>query len=120
MDIYEQLQQRLDAHPSTAPKSKAFDEILRLLFTPEEAALAVHMNFKTKSIPAIASAAGVDENRAQDLLESMANKGIIHSKNKIGEKHYALLPTIPGVFEFPFMKGGGTPLHKRLGELWEE
>jgi formate hydrogenlyase subunit 6/NADH:ubiquinone oxidoreductase subunit I len=120
MGTYERLQEILDSHPSTAPKLKAFDEILRLLFTPEEAAVAVHMSFKTKSVSAIASASGVDENRTKELLESMADKGVAYSKNKHGEKFYALLPTIPGVFEFPFMKGGGTPMHKRLGELWEE
>ena len=50
----------------------------------------------------------------------MADKGIIYYKDKEGEKFYGLLPLIPGVFEFPFMKGGGTPMHKRLGQLWEE
>ena len=53
-------------------------------------------------------------------LESMVNKGVIHFRNKDGEKLYALLPLIPGVFEFPFMKGGATPMHQRLGRLWEE
>jgi Fe-S-cluster-containing hydrogenase component 2 len=78
------------------------------------------MNFKTKSMSIIAKAAGTSVSDARQKLESMANKGIIYSKNKDGEKLYALLPLIPGVFEFPFMKGGGTPMHKRLGELWEE
>ena len=120
MDIYERLREILDAHPSTAPKAKSIDEILRTLFTPEEAALAVNMSYKTKSLASIAKAAGVAESEAKKNLESMADKGIIYSKNKEGEKFYGLLPLIPGVFEFPFMKGGGTPMHKRLGQLWEE
>lgn len=120
MNNYERLREILDAHPATAPKTKSIDEILRLLFTPEEAALAVHMSFKYKSVSKIAQAAGVMEDSAKKNLESMANKGIIYSRNKEGEKFYGLLPLIPGVFEFPFMKGGGTPMHKRLGELWEE
>lgn len=120
MDHYERLREILDSHPATAPKAKSIDEILRLLFTPEEAALAVHMSFKYKSVSKIAGAAGVAEDDAKKNLESMANKGIIYSRNKESEKFYGLLPLIPGVFEFPFMKGGGTPMHKRLGELWEE
>jgi Na+-translocating ferredoxin:NAD+ oxidoreductase subunit B len=120
MDIYERLREILDSHPSTAPKAKSIDEILRTLFTPEETALAINMSYKTKSASSIASAAGVSESKAAQHLESMANKGIIHSRNKEGEKFHALLPLIPGVFEFPFMKGGGTPMHQRLGELWEE
>ncbi|MGD0022766.1 MAG: 4Fe-4S binding protein [Smithellaceae bacterium] len=120
MDNYERLREILDAHPSTAPKAKSIDEILRTLFTPEEAALAVKMSYKTKSLVSIAKAAGVADSKAKKNLELMADKGIIYSKNKEGEKFYGLLPLIPGVFEFPFMKGGGTPMHKRLGQLWEE
>jgi Fe-S-cluster-containing hydrogenase component 2 len=120
MNYYERLREILDAHPATAPKTKSIDEILRLLFTPEEVALAVHMSFKYKSVSKIAQAAGVTEDSAKKNLESMSNKGIIYSRNKEGEKFYGLLPLIPGVFEFPFMKGGGTPMHMRLGQLWEE
>jgi Fe-S-cluster-containing hydrogenase component 2 len=120
MDSYERLREILDSHPATAPKAKSIDEILRTLFTPEEAALAVNMSYKTKSLASIAKATGVAESKANKNLESMADKGIIYSKNKEGEKFYGLLPLIPGVFEIPFMKGGGTPMHKRLGQLWEE
>jgi hypothetical protein len=120
MDIYERLRKILDSHPTTAPKAKSIDEILRILFTPEEAALAVNMSYKTKSVSSIAKAAGLSESKVTQNLESMANKGIIQSRKKEGEKFYGLLPLIPGVFEFPFMKGGGTPMHERLGQLWEE
>jgi len=120
MDVYEQLRQILDSHPSTAPKTKSIDEILRILFTQEEAAVAVTMSYKAKNVSDIAKAAEISESEAKQHLESMANKGIIYSKNKEVEKLYSLLPLIPGVFEFPFMKGGGTPMHQRLGKLWEE
>ena len=120
MDIYERLREILDSHPSTAPKAKSINEILHILFTPEEAALAVNMSYKAKSASSIATLAEVSEDIAKKNLESMANKGIIYSKNKEGEKLYSLLPLIPGVFEFPFMKGGGTSMHQRLGQLWED
>ena len=120
MDIYERLREVLDAHPSTAPKAKAIDEILRILFTPQEAAVAVIMSYKAKKKAVIAKKAGISESEALKHLEAMADKGIIFSRNKDGEKLYGLVPLIPGVFEFPFMKGGGTPMHDRLGKLWEE
>lgn len=56
MEIYERLREILDAHPSGAPKSKAFEEILRILFTQEEAAVAVQMSFKDKDLTDIAQA----------------------------------------------------------------
>ena len=120
MDVYEKLREILDSHPATAPKEEPIYEILHLLFTPEEAALAANMSFKTKSASSIAKAAGLAENKVKQNLESMADRGIIFSRNKEGDKFYGLLPLIPGVFEFPFMKGGGTPMHERLGRLWEE
>ena len=119
MPVYEQLREILDSHPSTAPPGDAIHEILRILFTPQEAAIAVKMNFKPKSPASLAKSSGVSENEAENLLESMADKGVIFSKNKDGKKHYGLVPLIPGVFEFPFMKGGGSPMHDRLAGLWE-
>ena len=120
MDKYEDLRQVLHTHPTGAPKSELFAEILRILFTPEEVEVALGMGFAPRSIASIAQVAGVPEEEARTRCESMANKGIVFSREKGGEMGYALLPTIPGVFEFPFMQGGGTPMHERLGRLWQE
>jgi ferredoxin len=120
MDIYEELRAILDAYPSTAPKANSIDQILRMLFTPQEAAVAVNMSYRVKTPAAIAQKAEISEREALKHLEAMAEKGIIISRSKDGAMLYGLVPLIPGVFEFPFMKGGGTPMHKRLGKLWEE
>jgi len=120
MDIYEQLREVLDSHPATAPKSKAIIEILKILFTPDEASVAAAMSYKTWSIDKIASASSISESEAEQRLEAMANKGIIYSKNKDGKKQYGLVPLIPGVFEFPFMKSDNSPVMKKLGRLWED
>ena len=120
MDKYESLRQILDKHPTGAPKTEFFDEILRILFIPEEVDVALGMGFAPRSIPSIARVAGVPEEEARARCASMANKGIVFGREKDGEMGYALLPTIPGIFEFPFMQGGGTPMHERLGTLWHE
>jgi len=120
MDNYEKFREILHRHPSGAPQSGAFDEILRILFTPEEVAVALGMVFVPRSVQEIAKIVGVSEDEVLDRCESMANKGIVFSREKDGEMGYALLPTIPGMFEFPFMTGGGTPMHDRLGKLWME
>jgi Na+-translocating ferredoxin:NAD+ oxidoreductase subunit B len=120
MEKYEALRQMLHAHPSGAPKSEFFDEILRTLFSPEEVDAALCMRFTPRSIPAIAQAAGLPEEEVRARCESMANKGIAFCREKGGGLRYALLPTIPGLFEFPLMRGGGTSMHERLGRLWQE
>lgn len=118
MDVYEKLREILDAHPSGAPESKVFDEILRTLFTPEEAEIAVHMSFSPKPLETIAAVSGIPLDEAEYLLESMADKAIIFSREKDGAFSYGLLPTIPGLFEYPLMRGGRSPMHERLGKLW--
>ncbi len=118
MDIYEKLREVLDRHISGAPKSGHFDEILRTLFTPDEAALAVHMKFRPQPAAKIAAVADCDEQTAVKLLESMADKGIVFSRDKDNVRGYALLPTVPGLFEFPFMRGDKSPMHDKLAKLW--
>jgi electron transport complex protein RnfB len=119
MDDYSKLREVLDRHLSGAPAAKAIDEILRILFTPEEVRVALGLIFSPSPVAQIAAAAGVSEQEARTRCESMADKGIVYCRDKGGEKGYALLPTIPGLFEFPFMKGGGTAEHEKLGRLWE-
>lgn len=120
MAMHEKLQLILAKHPAGAPASESFLEILRTLFTEEEVRVALGMAFIPRSAAAIAQAAGVSESEARSKMEAMADKGIIYARQKGGETAYALLPTIPGVFEFPFMKGGGTAMHEKLGRLWEK
>jgi len=120
MDSYEKLRLTLDSHPSGAPKSEAFDQILRLLFNPEEAAVAAVMGFSPRPAETIAAACGIPTERAEALLEGMADRAVVFGRAKEGKRAYALLPTIPGLFEFPFMKIGGTPMDERLGKLWEK
>ena len=58
MDIYNKLQKKLNSHPSGAPDRPEFLEILRLLFTPEEAEFAVQLAFRPKRVGDIAQKAG--------------------------------------------------------------
>jgi hypothetical protein len=57
MDNYERLREILHKNPIGAPPSRAFDEILRILFTPEEAEVAVGMTFVPQSVEQIANRA---------------------------------------------------------------
>ena len=112
MDSYEKLRAILDAHPSGAPKSEAFDEILRILFTPEEIEVAVHLRFSSKSAETIAKATGLPVEETAVRLEAMADKVVITSREKEGKKLYSLVPTIPGLFAHPIFEDNWVqPLH---------
>lgn len=120
MDAYEKLREILDAHPTGAPRSPAFEKIVRILFTPEEAELLTHMNFSPKPVEAIAAAAGLPVVEADRRLGAMADRVLVFSREKDGKRSYGLLPTVPGLFEFPFMRGVMTPELEELGKLWDD
>ncbi len=119
-DAYEKLRINLHANPAGAPPSKALDEILRILFTPEEIEVAACLTFVPKPVSHIAEKAGLNPETTLTLCESMADKGIIFSRKKNGTYGYSLVPIIPGIFEFPFMTGQKSAMHLKLGKLWEE
>lgn len=119
MDYYKKLQERLDAHPAGAPAHEAFFEILRILFSPEEAEVASYLTFVLQPLTRIAEKTGKGEEELYLLLEGLADRGVVMAKkSEDGEPRYALLPTIPGLFEFPFMRAERAPQKDRLAELW--
>jgi ferredoxin len=118
-DSYEKLRQILDTHPSGAPSSRYFDEILRIYYTPEEAELLCRLSFRVKTVDEIIRDTDLDAEKVEKTLDALSSKAILFSKMSKGVKSYALLPTIPGLFEFPFMKGMTSPELKKLAQLWE-
>ena len=120
MDDYEKLMEILDQHLAGAPKTETFGEIMRMLFTPEEVKVALGMIFVPRGVEEIARAAGVSPEDARRHCEAMADKGIVFSRTKNGETGYSLLPTIPGIYEFPLMRDEDTPERRKLVDLWQE
>lgn len=121
MDAHYHLAQKLNTHAMGAPESMEFLEILRMLFTPEEADLALHIGWRPEFVERIAEKAGMPKEQATALCESMADKGLIYAYLLRGRMVYALLPTAPGLFEYPLMIGHlpGVDM-EHLGKLWEQ
>ena len=120
MEVYEDLRKHLDLHPSGAPEAPEIIEILSTLFTPEEARVASFTPFLPQTAAAIGEYAGMSEGEASALLESLADKGLVFAREKEGVWGYALLPIMPGIFEFPYMKGPKDEDLVRLAGLWEK
>ena len=119
MDIYQKLREKLDSHPVGAPDRPEIFEILRILFTPEEAEIALYLPFVLSSPDDIARKAGLPVDNVSTLCEQLADKGLVLSRVHHDKKAYMLLPIMPGVFEYPFMKRRHLDLDfDRLAELW--
>ena len=124
MDVYEALQAKLAKHAMGAPKRDEFLEILHILFTPEEAELAVHLPFAPQRVREIATSLGRPVDEVTRICEQLAEKTLLYSIEIRGNKLYMLFPSAPGLFEFPFMKNAMSPGSipdvdfGRLGKLW--
>ncbi len=86
-DIYERLAQHLDDLPAGFPRTDSGVEIriLRRLFTPQDAELAVHLTPILEEARVIARRAKIPVEEAARRLEKMFEKGLIfglHRKNK--------------------------------------
>ena len=102
---YLDLQQRLDKAPQGAPPSKALFDILKILFTEEEAKLVsvLPINFVTAKKAAKIWKKTPEE--ALEILDTMADKGLMFDGcQEDDERTYILAPPMAGFFEFSMMR----------------
>jgi electron transport complex protein RnfB len=121
MTNYQRLQQKLNLHPAGAPATETFDRILHILFSETDVAITAELNFVLMPLATIAQKTGQPMAELQTALEAMADRGLVYAKaDKQGNPRYSLLPTIPGLFEFPFMRLENVALRDELGQLWHQ
>lgn len=119
MDVYENLRKILDSHPTGCPEDPDIIGILKILFTEEEAQTALGLGFRPFDVETVSKRSGVEPEKAALCLESLADKGVVFARKKNGKMRYALTPIMPGIFEFPFMKGEENKITGSLRPLWK-
>jgi len=102
--VYGRLQRRLDRFPVGAPPAPALFEILKRLYTEEEAEIACRMPVRFTGIAAIARRTRKSPEALLPALERMAEKGLVMDFEHRGDVRYILSPTLLGFFEFAFMR----------------
>lgn len=102
-DVYKKLSECLDNLPGGFPSTRNGVElrILRQLFTPEEAGLALHLNMMPEEVQVIGRRAKISQEEAARRLEKMAKKGLIYrlEYDKKPMKYMAAQYVI-GIWEF--------------------
>ncbi len=116
-DVYVRLAEYLDKAPIGAPMNDKLIEILKIMYTPEEAELAVKLPMMNADVPTLAQATGVEEGKLKDMLIKMAKKGTVFMNEK---GKFRLLPTLVGITETPFWSGEKRPESEKLAGLWRE
>jgi Na+-translocating ferredoxin:NAD+ oxidoreductase subunit B len=111
-NVYIELQKHLDKQAVGFPATRSGVEIriLKELFSPEQAGLALHLNYRPQSTEDVAVSAGgssLSPETVKKLLEEMADNGAIGAFEKNGKKYYYTMPLLVGIVELH--SGKATP-----------
>lgn len=101
-DVYLRLQKHLDRQAVGFPAGRAGRNILRRIFTPQEAEIAACLSGRPEPIAAIHARAGhlaVSAGELADILARIAQKGGIEFRESDGERFYCNAPLILGMYE---------------------
>lgn len=102
---YRDLQRHLDRQAIGFPATKSGAEIriLRRLFSPEEARLALLLTYKPAPLARIrelAGGSGISPDRVESLLDNMARNGAIERAEREGTRYFWAMPFVVGMFEY--------------------
>ena len=101
-DVYQQLAMHLDNLPAGFPSTETGVEIriLKRLFTPREAEIAMGLVMMPEPVSAIADRLKTDEAALAPVLEDMSRKGLIYRSGKQGQKLYMAAQFVIGIWEY--------------------
>lgn len=118
VDVFGQLRMHLDRLAVGFPASRSGAEIrlLRQMFSPQQAALALHMSNRRESLAEIMVRAGAEfgEGQANELLDDLSSRGVILWSQADGVDRWHLQPLIVGMFE---TYQAGVPNPRFLAEV---
>jgi ferredoxin len=116
-DVYQRLAQYLDDLPAGFPPTESGVElrILQRLFTPEDAALVLHLTLIPEEPRVIARRAKIPVEEAERRLEVMDQKGVISGIHRPGQPpRYQVMQFLVG-----FWEGQVNRLDRELAEDFE-
>ncbi len=95
---------RLNRYPIGLFDNEKLRKILEILFTEEEALVASRFPLQESTIGELKRATGIEKDKLAEILESMADKGLVMDLQYGKTIYYLLMPGLIGFFEFTFMK----------------
>jgi ferredoxin len=127
---FRNLQKHLNKQTLGFPETQSGSDIalLRQLFTPAEAEIAMMLTYRNESAEQIqkrAIKAGKSIEETKRLLDQAAEKGVIGSQEKDGARQYRILPYVIGILENVIHTATPelTAAHRKYSEdglFWEE
>jgi len=118
--IYTRLQQRFDANITGAPASPLFMQILRLLYSPQEARIASHLPVIPTPLDRLVKRMGLPAAELEAHLDRLARRGVVLDLSQAEKRYYALPPVVIGFFEYVFMRARDDLPMAELAHLFDE
>lgn len=117
---YRLLQQRLDYNLTGAPYTPVFIDILKMLFSPEDAEIARNIPIRPITIDHLAKKLNIPKEYLYNRIKKMAERGLVFDFAHRKEIYVALAPVVIGFFEFVYMRTRGDLPMRELAELFEQ
>ncbi len=117
---YQLLQSRLDQSLTGAPDSPVLLQILRLLYSPDEAELARRLPLRPTPLDELSVQLGIPKQQLDDQLTDWARRGLVIDIECNGVRYFALPPLVIGLFEFTFMRTRDELPQAELARLFDE
>jgi electron transport complex protein RnfB len=116
-EIYRKLQEHLDGLPVGFPKTESGIEIdiLKKIFEPEEAEMAVLLSIMPETVNDFCQRTGLAAEKAEEMLARMASKGQIFRIRRGEKNYYSASIFVPGIWEYQL-----NNLDRELAELFEK
>lgn len=118
--LYEDLARRLDKGVVIGvPVTPSGIAILKELFTPEDAEIALKLPMQQKTLSELKELFPHAADSLGETLDRMAKKGTVFTMQKPErERIYSLLPVLVGFAETPYWAGKDTETARNLAPLW--
>ncbi len=121
-EVYEKLAYAIINRAASIPviDCPEFRELIKALFTPEQAELSALLPMKLLTAKDISALTDRQVDEVTPLMESMAKAGLVFVTERKGETLYKVMDVLPGFFEFQFMKGGRAERDKVISHRFRD
>lgn len=115
---YKRLAERLNKFPQGAPATTLLFDILKMLFSEQEAGLVAQLPIRPFTAETAAKTWKMDLAAARNILDTLASRAILVDIDQHGTQMYCLPPPMAGFFEFSMMRVRNDIDQKALSELY--
>jgi len=125
VDVYEKLREKISSWPLRVPKTRELMEMLKVLYTAEEAEFLTHFTAPYQdgqTLDQMVERTRKPREKVQAIVDHLVSRGLLFrfTSRRDGLVYYTLMPLIPGIFEFYFSSGRDSDEKRKVAELLEK